>query len=125
MILINISHLLAQNGCLNGFKYSKGFYLTQRWDLTGTTTLDQSGPGGNGNKWVLHISQSSRTRASPSDTYYQDIWWWWRNAVGVFYSLNRLGKFALVFSLYTYGRKSDIFTDYNPVTSMMKTHEHH
>ena len=35
--------------------------------LTGTTTLGQSEPGSNGNEGVLHITQISRTRASPSD----------------------------------------------------------
>ena len=34
-------------------------------DLTGTTTLDQSGPGSNGNEGVLQTSQISRTEASP------------------------------------------------------------
>ena len=35
--------------------------------LRGTTTLDQSGPGSNGNEGLLHIPQSSKTEASPSD----------------------------------------------------------
>ena len=36
--------------------------------LSGTTTLGQSGPGNDGNKEVLRISQSyTITRASPSD----------------------------------------------------------
>ena len=35
--------------------------------LTVTTSSDQSKPGGNGNNWVHHILQSSRTGASPSD----------------------------------------------------------
>ena len=34
--------------------------------LTSITNLDQSGPESNYNEGVLHISQSSRTRASPS-----------------------------------------------------------
>ena len=38
----------------------KQFY---RWDSTGTTTLGQSVPRSNGNKGVLHTSQSSRTGA--------------------------------------------------------------
>ena len=33
--------------------------------LTGTTTLDQSEPGNNGNEEVLHIPQNFRTEASP------------------------------------------------------------
>ena len=35
----------------------------------GTTTLDQSKPGNNGNEEVLYIPQSSRTGASPSDAF--------------------------------------------------------
>ena len=35
--------------------------------LTGTTTLNLSGPGSNGNEGVLHILQGSRTGASPSE----------------------------------------------------------
>ena len=36
--------------------------------LSGVTTPEQSGPGSNGNEWVLRILQSaSITRASPSD----------------------------------------------------------
>ena len=32
---------------------------------TDAILVGQSGPGSNGNEWVLHISKSSRTRASP------------------------------------------------------------
>ena len=35
--------------------------------LSVATTLDQSGPGSNGNERVLHISQISKVTASPSD----------------------------------------------------------
>ena len=36
--------------------------------LLGATTVGLSGPGSNGNEWVLHISQSSTiTEASPPD----------------------------------------------------------
>ena len=35
--------------------------------LTGTINQDQSGPWCNGSKGLLHITQSSRTGASPSD----------------------------------------------------------
>ena len=35
--------------------------------LTDITRLGQSGPGSNGNEGVLHIPQSSRTEAFPSD----------------------------------------------------------
>ena len=55
---------------LNDFKYSK-WLNNSIWPidrtLTGTTTLGQSGLGSNGNEEVLHISQSSKTGASPSD----------------------------------------------------------
>ena len=36
--------------------------------MTGTTKLGQSGHGSNGNEEVLHIPQSCRTEASPSDS---------------------------------------------------------
>ena len=36
--------------------------------LTGTNTLGQSGPGSNSNEEVLHISQSSKTEVSQSDS---------------------------------------------------------
>ena len=35
--------------------------------VSGATTLRQNGPGRNDNDGVLHISQSSKTGASPSD----------------------------------------------------------
>ena len=35
--------------------------------LPGATSLGQSRPGSNGNEEVLHIPQSSRSGASPSD----------------------------------------------------------
>ena len=37
--------------------------------LSGTTTLSQSEPGSNGKEQVLHILQSSKTGASPSDYF--------------------------------------------------------
>ena len=39
------------------------FYLTHRWDPTGTTTPNQSGPGSDGNEEVLHIPQGFRIEA--------------------------------------------------------------
>ena len=52
-------------------------YLGQPIDgtLRGTTILGQSGPENNGNEEVLHIPQSSRIKASPSDglVLYKDI----------------------------------------------------
>ena len=45
----------------------KKFYLTYRWTLISTATPGQSGPRGNGNEDVLHISQSSKTGESLSD----------------------------------------------------------
>ena len=47
------------------------------WTLSGTTTLCQSGPGRNDNEGVLHILQSSKARASPSDglmLYPRHLW---------------------------------------------------
>ena len=41
--------------------------------LLGTTTSNQSGPGNNGNKEVLHIPQKSRIKALPSDGVYYHI----------------------------------------------------
>ena len=35
--------------------------------LSDTTSPGESGPGNNGNEGVLHIPQSSKTEASPSD----------------------------------------------------------
>ena len=55
---------------INGFKYSK-WLDDSIWPineiLIGTTGGGQSGPGSNVNEVVLHIFQSSRTGASPSD----------------------------------------------------------
>ena len=36
--------------------------------LSAATTTDQSGPGSNGNEQVLHILQSSKTAALPSNS---------------------------------------------------------
>ena len=38
--------------------------------LTGTTDLRQSGPGSNGNEWVLHIPQWFRIEAARSNVVY-------------------------------------------------------
>ena len=65
------------------------------WSINGTligiTTLGQSGPGSNGNEWVLHIPQSSKTGASPSnglvshqDTHGGGVLLLSRDAVSVF-----------------------------------------
>ena len=43
------------------------FYLIHG-TLRGTTDPGRSGPGSNDNEGVFYILQSSRTRASPSDT---------------------------------------------------------
>ena len=85
-----LTHLNGFKFCkqLNGFKYC---YVTLTiqfnisrlhtvkwvnsyvWFLDGTligiTTLGWSGPGSNSNKGVLHSLESSRTVASPSDTF--------------------------------------------------------
>ena len=87
---------------LNGFKYRKWLDITI-WlidvTLTGTTPLGQSGPGSNENEGVLHIPQSSRTGASPSNglvSYPEHSLGVnllnWRAAFGVFYSPSWLGK---------------------------------
>ena len=53
---------------MNGFEYCKLLDSSiPSLDGTITTTLFQSGVGGNVNKRVLHIPQSSRAGASPSD----------------------------------------------------------
>ena len=82
-IQLKISHL---------FKHSlnvKLFYLIHR-TLSGANTSDQSGPWSDGNEGVLHISQSSRAGASPSDCHIHDTCWWYlpfcRDRVGVFHS---------------------------------------
>ena len=41
--------------------------MTHNDILTGTTTLNQSGPGSNGNGEVLHIPQSFKLDHQPSD----------------------------------------------------------
>ena len=46
--------------------------MTKRWDPTGTSIPDQSGPGSNGTKEELHTLQSSRTRASPTGNLLPD-----------------------------------------------------
>ena len=43
--------------------------------LTGTTTRNQRKGGSNGNKVVLHIPQSSGTKASPSDNFVLYPWY--------------------------------------------------
>ena len=58
----------------------KQFYLIHDRTLIGVTTLGQSGPGSDGNEWVLPIPQSSSiTETSPSDCLvsYQDTCWGW------------------------------------------------
>ena len=56
---------------LNGFqchKWLKNSICPIDGTLKGTTSLGQSGPGSNGNEGVHNIPQSSRIRASPSDS---------------------------------------------------------
>ena len=68
--------------------------------LSDSTTLGQRGPGSDGNKEILHIPQSSRTKVSPSDGLMSYPWHLLvlggvlplsRDAVGVFYSSSWLG----------------------------------
>ena len=84
------------------FKYSKWLNISI-WPingaLTGTTTLDLSGPGSNDNVEVLHIPQSSRTGGAPSDVLVsyprhamgEGILPFCRDSVSVFYSPSRPG----------------------------------
>ena len=85
---------------LSGFKYRKWLNISIWFidlTLTGTTTLGHSGLGSNGNERELNITQSSRTRASPSDGLmsYQGqslgggVLPLCRNAVSIFYSYHR------------------------------------
>ena len=55
------------NSNLLAHRWSNSSFQLIDWTLTCTTTLGQSGPRSNGNKMVLHILQSSKTRASSSD----------------------------------------------------------
>ena len=70
--------------------------------LSGATTLGQSGPGSDGNKGVLRISQSSSIAVtSPSDClvsypgYLLGVLPLCREAVGVFYSPSRVGVYYM------------------------------
>ena len=45
----------------------KQFYFAHRWDLNRFYYPGMCGPGSNDNEDVLHIPQSLRTEASPSD----------------------------------------------------------
>ena len=67
--------------------------------LSGTPTSGQNRPGGNGNKWVLHIPEISQARASTSNglmilaghSLGKGSYPLFRDTVGVFYSHNQLG----------------------------------
>ena len=64
--------------------------------LTGTITLDQSGPENNGNDWVLHVPQSSKTEALDDLLSYSRYllgvsYPLYRGAVSIFYSLSQPG----------------------------------
>ena len=92
-IQFNASHLLIHS--LN----VKQFYFTPiDRTLSDATTWDQSGPGSNGNKGVLHIPQISKTGASqlndlmsfPERSLVVGSLTPMQNAVGVFYSPSRL-----------------------------------
>ena len=100
---------------LNGFKYSKWLNCSI-WPigrtLIGTSTLSKSEPGSNGNEKIFHILQSSRTRASLSDSLalypghllkgILSLCW---DAVGIFYSSIWLGckyfqvNFTILFNM--------------------------
>ena len=85
---------------LNGFKYRK-WLISSIWlideTLTGTTNPGKSWSGSNANEGVLHLPQSSRTRASPSDglVSYHDtliggMFLICRDAISIFYSTSYL-----------------------------------
>ena len=66
---------------------------------SGATTPDDSGPGSNGNKGVLHIFQISKGGASPSDELtsylghsFGEVLLFCKDVIGVFYSPSRLGS---------------------------------
>ena len=72
--------------------------------LSVATTPGQSGPGSNGNEGVLRIPQSSRITGTSSSDFFivisrtlvgEGVLPLCREAVGVFYSLSRLGSSAL------------------------------
>ena len=73
--------------------------------LSCATTPDQSGCGSFGNEGILHIPQSSNnTGTSPSDCLVSypghslgDVLPLFRDAIGIFYSPNRLSKKCLLF----------------------------
>ena len=74
--------------------------------LSGATPLDQSGHGNNSNLGAIHIRQSSRTGALPSDclvSYIRHSLWGflplWRDAIDVFYSPSRRSFLCSVYSL--------------------------
>ena len=88
------------------FNISMQFSSTWPIDRTisGATTPGQSGPESDGNEGTLHIPQSySITGTSPSDclvSYSGHSLGWgsypsYREAVGVFYSPSRLGKYRV------------------------------
>ena len=72
-------------------KWFKSFIWLIDGTLTGTITPGQCGPGNNGNERLLHIPQSSRTRASLSDYLlsYPGYFLLRRNAVVVLCSYSR------------------------------------
>ena len=80
--------------------YAVVFYLSYDRTISGVTTPCQSGPVSDANEGVLCISQSSSiTEATPSDClvslprhFLGGVLPLCRDAVGVFYRPNRLGK---------------------------------
>ena len=70
--------------------------------VTVTTTPGQSKPGSNAYKEVLHLPQSSRTLAPPSDHLISCLGHslFYRDAVGVFYSLSRLSCVCMRACMY-------------------------
>ena len=69
VLLFNKQFYLPAVICLNTVKWSNSSSWPIDGTQSGTTTLGQSGPESNGNEGVFHIFQSSRTGASPWDSF--------------------------------------------------------
>ena len=94
-IQFSICHLFAQ------FEYSNSSIWPIDRTSSGASIPDQSGPGSDGNKWVVHFPQSSGiSGASPSDyfvlytghSFGGGVLLFCRDAVSVFYSPSRLSN---------------------------------
>ena len=83
--------------CLHTVKWLNSFIWPINGIQTDATTPDQNGTGGNTNEEVLHIPQSPRIGASPSDcfvSYTRTLGVVDGDAVSVFYNPSRLARFS-------------------------------